>query len=438
MTTPKDLGTVESVNTISDSNSILVEVGGSIKRIPLDDLRDAINANDTMLLRQVAWGVPLRQDQDATNDWGVIGSTALRDEYVSLCERALVKNNGDYAPLSPTDSSVYADGTELDESKGNVMVIAPALHCRVVTDDSGLQTLWMSMQPIGGFKLANCNGGRNICLGAYIGSMSGSALVSRSGLTPAVSKTITAFWQAAQQNGTAWGLWDYTCWQWTVAMGLSLFGSPDIQTHLGKGPGGTGHSAWEKSAYLPTGGTKTLGNASGNVPITECTDGSAPASGACHTSLYGVEDIYNCLWQFVQGVYFGSSANTEQTGSEVYIYEGNRMPTSAELASHPSGHYRQSQRAVSPSEAWLKTLTLGERFDLFPVSHGGTDHTRWTDYSWQNATGQVLRVGGRSADGSRCGLVCSLSNNAFSISGSSYAARLACFGVLTRKHGREM
>ena len=73
------------------------------------------------------------------------------------------------------------------------------LYYRVQTDSvSGLPVLWLSMLPIGGEFIGGANGGMYNCIGAYKGSMSGSALVSRSGVAPAGSKTINAFWTAAQ------------------------------------------------------------------------------------------------------------------------------------------------------------------------------------------------------------------------------------------------
>ncbi|MEB3372665.1 hypothetical protein SFC43_01620 [Bacteroides sp. CR5/BHMF/2] len=41
------------------------------------------------------------------------------------------------------------------------------------------------MYPIGGHYIGGANGGQYNCIGAYKGSMSGSSLVSRSGVAPA-------------------------------------------------------------------------------------------------------------------------------------------------------------------------------------------------------------------------------------------------------------
>ena len=38
------------------------------------------------------------------------------------------------------------------------------------------------------------------------------------------------------------------------------------------------------------------------------------------------------MWS-LQGVYFGNSGNSGQTGTEIFIYEGNRMPSAEERPS---------------------------------------------------------------------------------------------------------
>ena len=57
----KSLATVTEVQEIIRTNSILVEVDGSIRRITLDKFIDAINSGETELPRSVAWGIPIKQ-----------------------------------------------------------------------------------------------------------------------------------------------------------------------------------------------------------------------------------------------------------------------------------------------------------------------------------------------------------------------------------------
>src|SRR5699024_6976901 len=100
------------------------------------------------------------------------------------------------------------------------------------------------------------------------GSMSGSALVSRSGVAPAGSKTINAFWTAAQVNGKEWGLTDYDQRKLIMMLGLSQYGDTNIQAKLGYGVGGSSSKdLWAAAAALKTGATKSLGDNWGKIAI---------------------------------------------------------------------------------------------------------------------------------------------------------------------------
>jgi hypothetical protein len=152
--------------------------------------------------------------------------------------------------------------------------------------------------------------------------------------------------------------------------------------------------------------------------------------------MLGVENFYGLQWMMTQGVYFGSSSNSAQTGSEIYIYEGNRVPSSSELTSHPTGSYRQLTRVTSSGN--VKNVILGEYFDLFPSVLGGDSSSYWCDYSWANTTGQLLLWGGDAYNGSYCGLAYSTSAYAWSLSHSYCGARLAYYGPLIFVNGKNI
>lgn len=438
----KNLATATSVTSALRSNSVLVEIGGSVRRITIDNLMNVMNSGDEQLLRQVAWGVPCKQNQTA-QAWGVVGNVGMFLEYASMCGRYLVTNDGKCAKLAATNSNIFADGTTLDETKGHVMVIAPRLYYIGKTDAAtGITYAWFSMLPIGGSYIGNCNNGEHICMGAYLGSVVNNALVSRSGLTPTASHTIDWFWNAAQVNGKSWGLINYDHCKWVFDMGLSKYGNPNIQAQLGYGVGGINSMGWDyfvaSAANLKTGATKSLGDSCGNIPITQISSTVAAGPNASRVNLYGVEDWYNWFWQFIQNVYCGNSGNTAQQGNEIYLYEGNRMPTQAELTTHPVGNYRQLTRVTSPTEGWVKELILGDKLDIFAKSLGGGSTSYWGDYFWTNTTGQVVLWGGSAHHGSHCGLVDADSNHAWSSSSANFGSRLAYYGPLKFMSGKEL
>ena len=427
----KNLATAAQVQTMLRTNSVFVEIDGSIRRISLDNLMSSINEGNEQLLRQVAWGVPIKDTIQSSPVWGRVGNLDMWEEYKSLSGRYLVTNDGKAAKLSTVNSGVFADGTALNESLGHVMVYAPRLYFLVKNDEvAGIPYLWMSMLPIGGHYI------EAPCIGAYKGSMSGSALVSRSGVAPAGSKTINAFWSAAQVNGKNWGLINYDHRKFMIMILLSEYGNPNAQGVLGNGLTGTNSSDWQTALSFPCGNTKSLGDSFGSVAHEYTMTNGTQTVGACDVSLMGIENPYAQQWEMSQGVYCGSSNNSGQTGAEIFIYEGNRMPSSSELATHPEGDYRQLTRLTS--EGYISQMILGEHFDIFAKKTGGGGTSYWCDYSYANSTGQLVLWGAPASEGALAGLGFAHSYHAWSHSASSIGSRLAYYGELTFMSGAEL
>lgn len=433
----KTLGNETTVASMLRSNSVLVEIDGNVRRITLENLMNAINTGNEQLLRQVAWGVPLKHKVQSSTYYGVIGNTAAWEEYKRMSGRYLVTNTGKASKLSPTNSSVFADGTALDESKGHVMFISPRLYYLVQTDSiTGIPYLWMSMLPIGGNYIGGANGGLYNCIGAYKGAMSGTALVSRSGVAPAGSKTINAFWTAAQVNGKDWGLTDYEQRKLIMMLGLSEYGDTNIQAKLGYGiSGSTNLDLWATAATLQTGATKSLGDNFGKIGIS-VVNGSITGVNCSRVNMMGIEDPYGWQWEMLQGVFCGNSANATQAGTEIFIYKGNRLPSAAELSTYPNGEYRQATRLTN--EGYVQEIIAGDNFDIFPAKTGGGTTSYWSDYSWANNTGQLVFWGGYAYYGAHCGLAYAYSLYAWSYAHARLGSRLAYYGNLTFVTGYEL
>ena len=415
----KNIGTVDYVKSVLRTNGVYVEIDGSTRRITVDDLMNSINQGNEQLLRQVAWGVPLKQTTQSSPAWGVVGNRSMWEQFKESLGDYLLTSNGVAAKLSATDRSIFADGTPVDESKGNVMFHCLRLYFIVQTDAvTGIPYLWMSMYPIGGFYI------EAPWIGAYMGYNLNGTLVSRSGYTPTGSQTISSFWNLAHNNGKDFGLTNYSHQQLMMMLNLSEYGNPNAQANIGYGCSGDGNT-WDKTNGLKTGATSGLGDACGKISIADVA-GNANASRVC---LFGIEDLWGWYWQMIQNIFFGSSANAAQNGSEAFIYEGNRMPTAAELTTAPVGNYRQATRLTTPTEGWIQNMLLGDHFDLLPSKIGGDSNSYWSDYSWQNTTGQLCLFGGSANHGAQCGLCCVSSASAFSFSDAYCGARLAYYGT---------
>jgi hypothetical protein len=414
----KNIGTVDLVSSMLRTNSVYVEIDGSTRRITLDNLMDSINSGNEQLLRQVAWGVPIKQASQSSPAWGTIGNTTMWEQFKEQIGRYLLTNSGKAAKLSASDSAVFADGTTVDETKGHVMFHAPRLYFLVQTDAiTGIPYLWMSMYPIGGYYIESA------WIGCYLGYNLNGMLVSRSGYTPTGNQTISTFWNQARQNGNDFGLINYDHIRLMMMLNLSQYGNPNAQSNIGYGCSGDGNT-WNNTYSLKTGATVSLGDACGKISISDVVGNSL----ASRVSLFGIEDAWGWYWQMIQNIFFGNSGNSGQNGSECFIYEGNRMPTTAELATNPTGDYRKITRLVTPTEGWVQNMLAGDHFDLIPSKLGGDSNSYWTDYSWQNTTGQLCLFGGDAYDGARSGLAYVYSYDAFSHAAAAYGARLAYYG----------
>lgn len=428
----KNLGTATAVTSMLKTNSVLVEIGGSVRRITLENLATAINETGSGTLAQVAWGVPIKHTVQSSPEWGTVGNSALWEEYKRSCGCYLVANDGRRAKLSNTNSGLFADGTTVDESKGNVMWCSPRLYFRMVEDvQAGYPLLYMSQLPIGGHYI------EAQCKGKYKMYVTGGKGYSRSGYSPTGNMTITAFWNAAQQNGADWGLADYDFRRLLMMMALSEYGSPDIQAKLGYGVCGNSNlDLWSAAATLKTGDMKSYGDNSGKKSIS-IVNGDNTGVNCSRISLFGIEDPYGWQWEMTQGVYCGASDNDSQTGAEVFIYDGNRMPSSTELTTHPSGNYRQTTRV--DGEGYVTRMQMGEYFDLIAQAVGGGSTSYWCDYFWRKiATGQLVAFGGSAYDGACCGLGYVAADRAFPVSYASYGSRLAYYGMLTDVNPSEL
>lgn len=433
-----DLAKVGAVNSMLASDCVMVEIGGSIKRISVKDFMNSIQTG-SLNLSQYAWGIPIYQSPSSKTspEWGRVGNLDMWAQYKETAGRYLLTQDGRLAKLSKTNSGLFADGTVVDETKGNIMFHAHRLYYLVKTDAvTGIPYLWLSLLPIGGHYI------ESPCFGAYKADVISDKLVSRSGRVPKGGLTISQFWAKARANGNDYGLSCYDHRRLMMMLQLSEYGNPNCQDKIGYGVGGSvGGDFWGTAFKLTTGATKTLGDSCGSIPIDALPDATAgkPASvNSSRVSLFGIEDGWNWQHEMTQNIYFGKSENTGQTGKEVFLYEGNRMPTDAELATKPAGDYRKLERI--DGEGYVSKMALGEHFDLIAQSTtGGGSNNYWCDYFLRNlATGQLCLFGGSANAGSGSGPACVASVSAFSIAYADFGARLAYYGKTQYVNGADL
>lgn len=434
----KDLAKADAVNSMLASDYVLVEIGGSIKRISVKDFMNSIQTG-SLNLSQYAWGVPIYQSPSSKTspEWGRVGNLDMWAQYKETTGRYLLTQDGRLAKLSKTNSNYFADGTVVDETKGNIMFHSPRLYYLVKTDAvTGIPYLWLSLLPIGGHYI------ESPCFGAYKADVISDKLVSRSGRVPKGGLSISQFWAKARANGNGYGLSCYDHRRLMMMLQLSEYGNPNCQDKIGYGVGGSnGGDFWDAASKLTTGATKTLGDSCGSIPIDALPDATAgkPASvNSSRVSLFGIEDGWNWQHEMTQNIYFGKSENTGQTGKEVFIYEGNRMPTDAELTTKPVGDYRKLERMEV--EGYVSKMVLGEFFDLIAQSTtDGGSNNYWCDYFLRDlVVGQLCLFGGSSNVGTNSGIGYIHSNLPFSFADTRSGARLAYYGKTQYVNGADL
>ena len=358
----------------------------------------------TYCIPEKSWGLTI--PVDGSTDYTLVGNVAAWNNYKAKIGRYLLKSNGDAYKLNVYDSTIldYNDAT-FDPNLGNVMVRIPRLSYMVVRDSAGRDTIWMTEEPV----MQNVI--EEQWVGAYLASYYGNKLRSMKGETVDTNKTINVFWEQAQVNGKAFGLTNYTQRILMVLIYLSNYRSLNSQATLGYGMNGNSNN-FDAAQNKPTGETSSIGDACGSV------DGGTANANAKHISLFGLEDIYGWFWETIQGVFL--------INHKVYVYDGNRMPDSEELAYGAKGKSRSFNCIAS--DGWITKLVGGEHFDIFPSAVGGGSSSYWCNFTWTSTNGQLLVWGGSASSGANCGLVVSDLTGSWTDAWNTVGSRLAYYG----------
>ena len=333
------------------------------------------------------------------------GYTRLGDPYYtavqSRMKRCVLSANGtvNYY-LDPTDSTKKEGGgpADLTGASGNVMVEIPKFYVKY-DNTVGAKEMWVSEKPEVGFEVhpAFIKNGVEVdyrYYRAYKGSVSGTKLISRSGVKAAGNETIVAFRTKARANGAGWGLID---WHLIHAIQTLLFieiGTFDSQAMLGNG-NDTG------SDYgMTTGGSNGIGNAS-----------SPSTNDDTWMSYRGIENFYADIYEWVDGI----------NVSDKLVYVSNTQSTfNSDVF---SGAY-VSTGVTLPASGYIKDMNFSIK-GFIPTVSGGSDATYVPDYVYSGAGARVVAFGGYAGSGLSSGAACLGANAAVSTSNASIGAGLS-------------
>lgn len=202
--------------------------------------------------------------------------------------------------LNPNDFTKYEDGSPapITDTDYDVMIEFPRMGLDISTSDKIITIKLTDAKNDSNFQyLAHKRGSIQkdyFYLGAYTATDSTHGLGSNSGLAPMVNLSITEFINYAHEHysgGSGYEIMAFYQWTYVQALYVMKYGNLNSQEALGQG-------YVNGSAVQTTGGTNTQGMCYGN-----------PNSGTDRMKLFGLEDLWGNVYQFISGLYSDSNRN---------------------------------------------------------------------------------------------------------------------------------
>ena len=165
-----------------------------------------------------------------------------------------------------------------------------------------------------------------IYIGAYLGCLSSIKLYSRSGVSPTSNATLTNFRTYADNKGTGYSLTSFFPHTLLQCLYIIIYKNLNSQVALGQG-------YTKGEVRKETGGTNSNTFCYGTTSDTQ------------QIKLFGIEDFYGNLFQFLDGIYYDSNYNikTDYRNSAFIGYDGNnfQFETKSSTINNPNGYIKE-------------------------------------------------------------------------------------------------
>lgn len=294
--------------------------------------------------------------------------------------------------LNPNDFTKYTSGSTapITDTNYDVMIEFPRMGLDISTDNNKVITIKLTdAKNDSNFQyLAHKRGNVQkdyFYLGAYSATGSSSKLGSNSGFAPLVNTSITDFINYAHNRGSGYEIMAFYQWTYVQALYVMKYGNLNSQAALGKGF--IGGSA---SSGQTTGATNALGMCYGN-----------PNSGDDRMKLFGLEDLWGNVYQFISGLYSNSNRNLLTTTDNFSV------DTSAS-----AWEYNVSSDVTSNIEGFMKESQGANNGGFVLKVANGSSATYYSDYALLYASSFPF-VGGHWNSGNFAGVFyCSVINSA--------------------------
>lgn len=255
------------------------------------------------------------------------------------------------------------------KTENNVITVSVSTNPTVITNDSDYTYDAFSRLEEGDLNY--------FYKGAFKGSLDGDGkLRSLPGALPANNKNIGAFRTAAQANGAHYQQSTYAQLKALQCLYLIKYGDRHSQNAVGKGVVNA------SAAYVTGYNTTTVDSisAENSTLISGMTFGTT-ANGTTHMRLFGIEDFWGSIWEWVDGFTTDASWNII-TSWNSFSGEG----VTATSVTTPSG-------LTANASGWNKNVAGNTAAGFMPVEFGGSSTTYWADSGYLYAS-RVLYFGG--------------------------------------------
>lgn len=402
----KKLSEVAQVDAMSSADSFIIEAGGSERRVNLETLKGVLASAVTTPPSTYTLEQNSNVTFDVSSNWAAYMYTSYMKGYLFKVVAGKV-----YAALLNDSWDAFADGTAIDDiANYETMVHVPKCHFK----GEGTKMTFGGLNPVAGGHTFDSPE----WVGAYKMYVDNNVGHSIPNVAPTTTKKMTEFWAAAQQLGSNFGLANYQFQCLINAVYQSYYGDLDSQKVIGSG---FQHSNWKNCRDVPMGKCISLGNGSGKVLYEDATLGKQYS-----VKLFGFEDLWGKLWEYRPGIRFYMDGDSRKA----VVYSGNQVSNTA------SG--REFVCLATANNEYVTKMTLGEFWDMIPQAVGGSSTTYYADGTRANTDGEILEVGGYSADRTLCGVVCSDTGDSLVISTDGIGARLAFYGNPILVSGAEL
>lgn len=301
--------------------------------------------------------------------------------------------------LNPNDFTKYEDGSPapITDTNYDVMIEFPRMGLDISTSGKVITVKLTDAKNDGNFQyLAHKRGNVQkdyFYLGAYSATGSSSKLGSNSGAPVRINTSIADFISLAHNRGSGYEIMAFYQWTYVQALYVMKYGNLNSQEALGKG-------FTNGSSTQSTGATNTRGMCYGN-----------PNSSTDRMKLFGLEDLWGNVYQFISGLYSDGNRNLltttdnfgVNTSADAWEYNvrsgttGNVSGYMTESQGTNNGGFVTKVGGGSVTTYYSDYATLGASY--FPSVGGswggGADAGVFYCYVYRSASDSLAGIGSR-------------------------------------------